>query len=154
MGAAASAHRLLIALGATVVVCALGAASARAEIFDGSGFQAISWNMHVGDVEQVIGNGVSRLRNRHSDYAYLRAASYQYLGCQYELLMKFEAKGGTLSSIILTHPGGAKAGAATSRAGRGCHVSGRRSEPRCRYLAAFNVAVEGYRRQRHGRPSR
>ncbi len=119
MGAAASAHRLLIALGATVVVCALGAASARAEIFDGSGFQAISWNMHVGDVEQVIGNGVSRLRNRHSDYAYLRAASYQYLGCQYELLMNFEAKGGTLSSIILTHPEGAKAGAADQSCGEG-----------------------------------
>lgn len=109
MGAAASALRLLIALGATVVVCALGAASARAEIFDGSGFQAISWDMHVGDVERVIGPGVSRLRNQHSDYAYLRAASYQYVGCQYELLMNFEAKGGTLSSIILTHPGGAKA---------------------------------------------
>ncbi len=115
MGAAASAHRLL-ALGATVVVCALGA-SARAEIFDGSGFQAISWNMHVGDVERVIGNGVSRLRNQHSDYTYLRAASYQYLGCQYELLMNFEAIGGTLSSIILTHPGGAKAAGQSCREG-------------------------------------
>lgn len=112
MDAPASALRLLIAFGAIVVVCTQGAASARAEIFDGSGFQAISWNMHVGDVERVIGNGVSRRRNHHSDYAYLRAASYQYLGCQYELLLNFEAKGGTLSSIILTHPGGAKAGAA------------------------------------------
>jgi len=74
MARPASAHRLLIALGATVVVCALGAASARARYSMDAGFQAISWNMHVGDVEQVIGNGVSRLRNRHSDYAYLRAA--------------------------------------------------------------------------------
>ena len=112
MGGPASAIRLLIAIGTAVVVSAYGATSARAEIFDGSGFQAISWNMQIGDVERVIGTGVSRLRNQHSDYAYLRAASYQYLGCQYELLLNFEAKGETLSSIVLTHPGGAKAAVA------------------------------------------
>jgi hypothetical protein len=112
MGAPASAIRLLIAFGAIVVVSAHGVAFARAEIFDGSGFQAISWDMHIGDVERMIGSGVSRLRNQHSDYAYLRAASYQYLGCQYELLLNFEGKGSTLSSIVLTHPGGAKAAVA------------------------------------------
>ncbi len=111
MAAPARAIRLLIAVGAAVVVCAQWATPARAEIFDGSGFQAISWNMPIGDVERVIGSGVSRLRNQHSDYAYLRAASYQYLGCQYELLLNFEAKGGTLSSIVLTHRGAAKAAA-------------------------------------------
>jgi len=109
MGAPKRAIRLLIAVGAAVVVGAQWTTSARAEIFDGSGFEAISWNMHIGDVEQVIGSGVSRLRNKHGDFEYLRAASYQYLGCEYELLLNFEAKGGTLSSIVLTHHGGAKA---------------------------------------------
>ncbi len=109
MAAPARAIRLLIAVGAAVVVCAHGAPSARAEIFDGSGFEAISWTMHIGDVERVIGSGASRLRNKHSDYEYLRAASYQYLGCEYELLLNFEEKGGTLSSIVLTHHGAAKA---------------------------------------------
>lgn len=93
-------------------MCTQGAPSARAEIFDGSGFEVVSWNMHIGDVERVIGIGVSRLRNTHGDYEYLRVASYQYLGCAYELLMNFEARGGTLSSIVLTHAGRAKAAVA------------------------------------------
>jgi len=54
--------------------------------------------------------------------------------------MKFEAKG-TLSSIILTHPGGAKAGAADQSCGRVSRLR-ERSEPRCRYLRRSNVAVE------------
>ncbi len=103
--------RWLTAVG-VAIVCSHWAPSARAEIFDGSGFQAISWNIPISEVERVIGSGVSRLRNRHSDYEYLRAASYQYLGCEYELLLNFEAKGGTLSSIVLTHRAGAKAEAA------------------------------------------
>ncbi len=56
-----------------------------------------------------MGSGVARLRNEHSEYEYLRAASYQYLGCEYELLLNFEGKGGTLSSVVLTRHGGAKA---------------------------------------------
>lgn len=114
MGAPARAIRLLIAVGAAVVVCSQWAPPARAEIFDGSGFEAIRWDMRIGDVERVIGSGVSRLRNKHSDYEYLRAAPYQYLGCEYELLLNFEEKGGTLSSIVLTHHGGAKAGVAVT----------------------------------------
>jgi hypothetical protein len=108
MWAPARVIQLLIAVGAAGVVCSQWATSARAEIFDGSGFEAVSWTMHIGDVERVLGSGASRLRNKHSDYEYLRAARYQYLGCAYELLLNFEAKGGTLSSIVLTHPGGAK----------------------------------------------
>jgi len=65
--------------------------------------------MHISEVEQIIGNGLSRLRNKHSGYEYLRAASYQYLGCAYELLLNFEEQGGRLSEIVLTHYGEAKA---------------------------------------------
>jgi hypothetical protein len=107
MKAPAGALWRLIAVGAAVAVCLQWAPSALAEIFDGSGFEAISWTMHIGDVERVIGSGVSRFRNTHSDYEYLRAASYQYLACEYELLLNFEGKGGTLSSVVLTRHGGA-----------------------------------------------
>lgn len=113
MGAPARAIRLLIAVGATVILCMHWALPIRAEIFDGSGFGAISWSMRIDDVERVIGSRASRLRNKHSDYEYLRAASYQYLGCEYELLLNFEAKNGTLSSVVLTHHGGTRAGVAS-----------------------------------------
>ncbi len=100
---------ILIAVGAAFFVCCPWVTPARAEIFDGSGFEAINWNMHIADAERVIGSGVSRLReNTHSDYEYLRAANYQYLGCQYVLLLNFGPNGGTLSEIILTHRGDVK----------------------------------------------
>jgi hypothetical protein len=44
---------------------------ARAEIFDGSGFEAINWNMRIADVERAMGNRVSRVRNEHTSYPYL-----------------------------------------------------------------------------------
>ena len=101
---------ILIAVGAAFFVCCPWVTPARAEIFDGSGFEAINWNMHIADAERVIGSGVSRLReNTHSDYEYLRVANYQYLGCQYVLLLNFGPNGGTLSEIILTHRGDVKA---------------------------------------------
>jgi len=103
--------RWLTAVG-VAIVCSHWAPSAHAEIFDGSGFQAISWNIPISEAERAIGGGVSRLRNRHSDYEYLRSASYQYLSCEYELLLNFEAKGGALSSIVFTHRAGAKAAGA------------------------------------------
>ncbi len=56
-----------------------------------------------------MGSQVSRLRNTHSGYEYLRAPSYQYLGCEYVLLLNFEGSGGTLSEIVLTHRADARA---------------------------------------------
>ena len=43
------------------------ATPARGEIFDGSGFEAINWNMRIADAERVIGSPVSRLRPLLSD---------------------------------------------------------------------------------------
>jgi len=101
---------ILIAVGAAFFVCWPWVTLVRAEIFDGSGFEAINWNMHIADAERVIGSGVSKLReNTHSDYEYLRVANYQYLGCQYVLLLNFGPNGGKLSEIILTHRGDVKA---------------------------------------------
>src|ERR1041384_37306 len=84
---------ILLAVGAALFLCSLWPLSGRAEIFDESGFEAITWNMHIGDGERVLGSQVSRLRNTHSGYEYLRAASYQYLGCQYVLLLNFAGSG-------------------------------------------------------------
>ncbi len=109
MEARGGARRLLITFAAAVAVCLQWPPSALAEIFDGSGFEAISWTMHIADVERVIGSAVSRLRNEHGHFEYLRAGSYYYLACEYELLLNFEGKGSTLSSIVLTHHGRAKA---------------------------------------------
>jgi hypothetical protein len=103
------ALQLLIMVAVAVAVCLQWAPPTLAEIFDGSGFEAISWPMHIGDVERVMGSALSRLRNEHGHFEYLRAANYQYLACEYELLLNFEGKGGTLSSIVLTRHGGAKA---------------------------------------------
>src|SRR5258708_716001 len=81
-------------VGAGFFVCGPWVTPRRAEIVDGSGFEVINWNMHIADAERVIGSGVSRLReNTHSDYEYLRAAHYQYLGCQYVLLLNFGPNG-------------------------------------------------------------
>ena len=104
------ASTVLLAVGVAFFVCCPGVTPARAEIFDGSGFEAINWNMHIADAERVIGSRVSRLRETtHSDYEYLRVADYEYLGCQYVLLLNFRPNGGTLSEIILTHRGDVKA---------------------------------------------
>jgi len=100
---------ILLAVGAAFFLCFPWAPPARAEIFDGSGFEAITWNMHIADGERVMGSQVSRLRNTHSGYEYLRAPSYQYLGCEYVLLLNFEGSGGTLSEIVLTHRADARA---------------------------------------------
>ena len=109
MEARGGARRLLITFAAAVAVCLQWPPSALAEIFDGSGFEAISWTMHIADVERVIGSAVSRLRNEHGHFEYLRAGSYYYLACEYELLLNFEGQGGRLSEIVLTHHGGTKA---------------------------------------------
>ena len=59
---------ILIVVGSAFFVCGLWITPVRAEIFDGSGFEAISWNMHIADAERVIGSGASRLReNIHGD---------------------------------------------------------------------------------------
>ncbi len=101
---------ILIAVGAMFLVCGPWVTPARAEMFNGSGFEAIDWSMHIADAERVIGSGASRLReNTHGDYEYLRVANYQYLNCQYALLMNFGPDGGTLSEIVLTHRGDVKA---------------------------------------------
>ncbi len=72
---------ILIAVGAAFFVCCPWVTPARAEIFDGSGFEAINWNMRIADAERVIGSPVSRLReNTYGDYEYLRVTNYQYLG--------------------------------------------------------------------------
>ena len=81
-------RHLMIA--AAMFLCSAWASSARAEIFDGPGFEAINWNMHIADAERVVGSGASRLReSTHGDYEYLRVGNYQYLGCQYALLINF-----------------------------------------------------------------
>jgi len=101
---------ILIAVGSAFFLCCPWITPVRAEIFDGSGFEAINWNMHIADAERVIGSRASRLReNTHGDYEYLRVANYQYLGCQYALLINFGPNGGTLSEIVLTHRGDVKA---------------------------------------------
>ncbi len=105
----ARSRRLLVAVGTALFVSSHGVPAARAEIFDGSGFEPISWGMQIDEVERVIGRSVSRLRNTHSDYEYLQTSRYQYLGCTYELLLNFEGQGGRLSEIVLTHHGGTKA---------------------------------------------
>src|SRR5713226_3935922 len=99
---------ILLAVGAAFFLCCPWTTPARAEIFDGSGFEAINWNMHIADAERVMGSQVSRLRNTHTHYEYLRAASYQYLGCEYVLLLNFDEPGATLSEIVLTHRGDAR----------------------------------------------
>ena len=101
---------ILMAVGTAFFVCCPWVTPARAEIFDGSGFESINWAMRIADAERVVGNGVSRLReNTHGEYEYLRLADYQYLGCRYVLLLNFGPDGGTLSEIVLTHRGDVKA---------------------------------------------
>ena len=65
--------------------------------------------MHIADAERALGSRVARVRNDHTGSEYLRAASYHYLGCTYVLLLNFDDPGGTLSEIVLTHRGDAKA---------------------------------------------
>src|SRR3989454_1282203 len=104
-------------IAAAIFLCSPWASSARAEIFDGPGFEAINWNMHIADAERALGSRVARVRNDHTGSEYLRAASYHYLGCTYTLLLNFDQPGGPLSEIVLTHRGDAKA-EATERACR------------------------------------
>ena len=101
---------ILISVGAVFFAVSPWVAPVRAEIFDGSGFEAIHWDMHIAEAERVIGSGVSRLReDTHGSYEYLRVANYSYLGCQYLLLLNFGPNGGALSEIVLTHRGDVKA---------------------------------------------
>ena len=65
------------------------ASSLRAEIFDGSGFQAITWSMRIAEVEDSMGGQVARVRNEHTGSEYLRAERYSYLGCIYVLILNF-----------------------------------------------------------------
>src|SRR6266581_7753316 len=68
---------ILMAVGTAFFVCCPWVTPARAEIFDGSGFESINWAMRIADAERVVGNGVSRLReNTHGEYEYLRLADY------------------------------------------------------------------------------
>jgi len=39
-------------IAAGIFLCSPWASSARAEIFDGPGFEAINWNMHIADAER------------------------------------------------------------------------------------------------------
>ena len=96
-------------IAAAICLGSPGVSPARAEIFDGSGFEAITWNMRIADAERAMGSHVSRVRNEHTGYAYLRGPSYQYLGCTYVLLLNFDEPGGPLSEIVLTRRGDAKA---------------------------------------------
>jgi len=79
------------------------APSLRAEIFDGSGFQSINWNMHIADVENSMRGQVARVRNEHTGSEYLRGERVEYLGCTYVLILNFENPGATLSEIVLNH---------------------------------------------------
>jgi len=79
------------------------ATSLSAEIFDGSGFHPINWNMHIADVENSMGGKVARVRNEHTGSEYLRGERFQYLGCTYVLILNFENPGVTLSEIVLNH---------------------------------------------------
>jgi hypothetical protein len=45
----------------------------------------INWDMHIAEAETALESQVSSLRNQHTGYEYLRAASCDYLGCKYEL---------------------------------------------------------------------
>ena len=59
---------ILIAVGSALFLCCPWITPVRAEIFDGSGFEPINWNMHIAEAERVIGSGASRLReNIHGD---------------------------------------------------------------------------------------
>jgi len=98
-----------ITIAAAMFLCSAWASSARAEIFDGPGFEAINWNMHIADAERALGSRVARVRNDHTGSEYLRAASYHYLGCTYVLLLNFDDPGAALSEIVLTHRGDATA---------------------------------------------
>jgi len=88
----------------------------RAEIFDGAGFQAITWNMRIADAENSMRGQVSRARNEHTGFEYLRAEAYQYLACSYVLILNFENPGATLSEIVLNH----RRDARTEAAERSC----------------------------------
>ncbi len=112
MAAARRAPTSRVIIAAALCLCSPWASPARAEIFDGSGFEAINWNMRIADAERAMGNRVSRVRNEHTGYPYLRGARYEYLGCTYTLLLNFDEPGGPLSEIVLTHRGDAKAEAA------------------------------------------
>ena len=100
-------RRIIIA--AAIFLCSAWAPSTRAEIFEGPGFEAITWKMHIAEAERALGSRVSKVRNDHTGSEYLRAASYQYLGCTYVLLLNFDDPGGALSEIVLTHRGDPKA---------------------------------------------
>jgi len=93
------------------------ASSLRAEIFEGSGFQALNWNMPISDAENSMGGQLSRVRNEHTGAEYLRAERYFYLGCTYVLILNFENRGVTLSEIVLNHRRDTKAEATE----RSCH---------------------------------
>jgi len=94
---------ILISVGAVFLAFSPWAAPVRAEIFDGSGFEAINWNMHIAEVENSMRGQVSRVRNEHTGSEYLRADRYQYLGCPYVLVLNFDNPGAILSEIVLNH---------------------------------------------------
>jgi len=92
------------------ILCTSWPPRAPAEIFDGSGFDAINWNMRIADAERAMGSRVSRVRNEHTGYDYLRASPYDYLGCPFVLVLNFDRPGGPLSEIVLTYRRDANAG--------------------------------------------
>jgi len=95
---------------AAIFLCASWPPHALAEIFDGSGFEVISWNMRITDAQKAMGSRVSRARNEHTGYEYLRASPYDYLGCPYVLVLNFDKPEGPLSEIVLTYRRDANAG--------------------------------------------
>lgn len=103
---------IVYAVGAALLLCSPWATRVRAEIFEGSGFEAINWNMRITEAERALGGHVARVRNDHTGHEYLRATRFQYLGCIYILVLNFDEPGGPLSEIVLTHRGDAKAEAA------------------------------------------
>ncbi len=90
-------------IGSSLFLFPLWPPPAHAEIFDGSGFETIDWNMRIADAERAMGSRVSRVRNDHTGYEYLRAPRYQYLECPYVLVLNFDKPGGPLSEIVLTY---------------------------------------------------
>src|SRR5262249_22776171 len=66
--------------------------------------------MRITDAERAMGSRVSRVRNEHTGYEYLRASTYDYLGCSYVLVLNFDKPGGPLSEIVLTYRREANAG--------------------------------------------
>jgi len=90
-------------IAAAVFLCACWPVRAAAELFDGSGFEAVNWNMRIADAEKAMGSRASRVRNQHTGYEYLRASPYDYLGCPYVLVLNFDKPGGPLSEIVLTY---------------------------------------------------